>query len=992
MRLQACALALLFAALPLPAASATLFDPALRFRVLPTEHFNIYFHQGEERMARRLASIAEETWRTVQRPLGVVPPRRTHVVLADQTELANGYATPLPYDTIVIFPVWPSGSDFEFDDWLRLSFTHEFTHIVHLDRSEHWARAVRSLFGRTPLAFPNLFLPAWQIEGLATYEESAITGTGRMHAGDFQAIIGEAARAGTLQPLDRVNGGLSDWPAGVGAYAYGLGFHQYLVERYGEDTLAALATATARRVPYTASRAFRRVYGQPLGALWRDYQRSVVARVATSSPDFETMPLRLTHRGFLVRGPRFDRFSCDGCAPDILYSASSPDGFPALYRLGPHGGAPRRLTTRYLGSTTGIGREEIYFDQLEIRRNTGLYSDLYALSRSTGRVRHVTRDARLLDPDLSPDGTTIVCVRDRPGQRDLVTVRMPRPNVVAARAGSAPATSGSAITTLVAEADTQFDAPRWSPDGRSIAVERHRLGAMPEIVVVDAVSGAVRVLASDPTRRFVMPTWRPDGGAVVAAAAPVDRTFNLVEIALDDSGIRLLTATTGGATWPDVSPDGTTIVFAGYTADGYDVFTIPYPGAQAAAGLAAPNRAGPSDSLPRVKSPVATAQAAPSVQGGATDADTTRPTSTYSPLHTLKPTSWFPIVENDGDQVRAGASAGGVDILGYHAYAISATWLVSGPADAVTPRGAAPDWQVYYTYDRWRPRLFASASSETSFFAGAPTDAGTPAAATRRERQVEAGVVLPIRHTRVRHAALLSIVRAVDDYRLANGVQTRKRTPLHAAWETTTARTYGYSISHEDGVAVGATAEIVRRDLGSFADATVLTADARAYVPAFAPHHVLALRASGGVSDGDPTVGRTFRLGGDRATGSVVDFGSSAFSLLRGFAPNTSAGTRVALVNAEYRWPIARPQRGLGTWPLFIHSVHAAVFADAGHAWTRAFDAGAIKTSAGAELSTDMIAGYFAPFTITIGAAVGHDGRGLVGDRVTAYFRVGKGF
>src|SRR5256885_11623442 len=56
------------------------------------EHFVIYFHQGEDRLAQRLARIAEETWLTLQGPLGVTPPRRTRVVLADQTELYNGYA------------------------------------------------------------------------------------------------------------------------------------------------------------------------------------------------------------------------------------------------------------------------------------------------------------------------------------------------------------------------------------------------------------------------------------------------------------------------------------------------------------------------------------------------------------------------------------------------------------------------------------------------------------------------------------------------------------------------------------------------------------------------------------------------------------------------------------------------------------------------------------------------------------------------------------
>ena len=139
-------------------------------------------------------------------------------------------------------------------------------------------------------------------------------------------------------------------------------------------------------------------------------------------------------------------------------------------------------------------------------------------------------------------------------------------------------------------------------------------------------------------------------------------------------------------------------------------------------------------------------------------------------------------------------------------------------------------------------------------------------------------------------------------------------------------------------------------------------------------------------------MGRTFLLGGaDPGTG-VADLGSRAFSLLRGFRPDTFAGTHIATINTEYRWPLARPQRGFGTWPLFLHSVHAAVFADAGSAWPAAFHADAIKSSAGAQLSADLIAGYFTPLTATVGAAWGHDGSGRVADGVTVYFRVGKAF
>jgi hypothetical protein len=947
--------------------SAQTFDPALSFRSLATEHFIIHFHQGEAPLAQRLAGIAEETWHRLEQPLGLTPPRLTHVVLADQTELYNGYATPVPYNTVVLYAVTPSGSSSNFDDWLRLVFTHEFTHIIHLDRSEGWARIARNIFGRAPYAFPNLFLPPWQVEGLATYEESAVTGQGRLHAGDFQAIVGEAARGNRLEPLDRVNGGLTDWPAGSGVYAYGVGFHEFLADRFGAGKLPALSEATARRLPYFASPAFKRVYGQSLGDLWREYEDGLAAaHPAVADPDAGLT--RLTHQGFAVTGPRFDRFACEGCDAGIVYSAVNPSGFPALYLVGARGGPPRQLATRSLGSTTALGRDRMYFDQVEARRNSGLYSDLYVFSRADGRVKPLTREARLQDPDLSPDGGTLVCTQNRPGQRDLVLVHL-EPGTA-----SGALVSADAITSLLAEQGTQFDAPKWSPDGRMIAVSRQRLGALPEIVAIDVATRAVRVVATAARTRFVTPSWRPDGAVLVIAAAPGDETFNLFEVALSDGRMRQLTHLTGGALWPDVSPDGTAIVFAGYTTDGWDVFSMPYPVASSVAAEFAQPRDLVSSSAPR--------------------AEQTRPLrdTSYSPLPTLKPTSWTPIVASDDRQTRLGAAISGTDVLGYHTYGATATWLVSSPEGAPTPSAATPDWQVSYLYGRWRPGFFVSASNETSFFAGPATEKDTPSQATRRERELEGGVIVPIRHTRVLHAARLSVLRAVADDTLRGETFETNSTPIRATWQTVTAHVYGYSISREGGIDVGATTELVRRALGSSADATTNTADARVYLPGVGQNHVVAVRFGGGASSGAPSVGRTFLLGGDSPGAGATDLGSSAFSLLRGFAPDTFAGSHVAVGNLEYRWPLARPQRGHGTWPLFLHTLHAAAFADAGQVWTQAFQSSAIKTSAGAQLSADLVAGFFAPFTVTVGAAWGHDGSKQFSDRVTAYFRVGKGF
>ena len=973
------------------AAHAGPFDPALRFRTLRSDHFVVYFHQTEDHLADRLAVIAEQVWRDTGAVLGS-PPALTHVVLVDQTELANGSAFPLPYNSVVVTAAWPSGSDFvgNTDDWLRLVFTHEFAHIVHLDQSRGWARVVRGVFGRVSLAFPNLFLPAWQIEGVATYAESLLTGAGRLYAGDFRAVELEAARGEALEPLDRVNGGLIDWPGAEASYAYGLGFHAYLADRFGEDSLAALNRATAGRLPYTGSRAFRRVFGQPLGGLWRDYQAGLAA-AANRSPLSDPIR-RLTTHGFTTTGPRFAPPTCEGCPEEIVYSLQTPHAFPSIQAMSRDGSHARQLSTRYLGRTSGVHGDIVVFDQQELRRNAGLFSDLYVLDRVTGRVQALTSEARLLDPDVSPDGLAIVCVREGAGKRDLVVVRPAEP----VEPGGRPWMSGQAprMTTLISELDTQFNAPRWSPDGRLVVVERHARGALSEVVIVDAQTAETRLVASSRSARIVTPEWRPDGQAIVAAA-DFDGSFNLFEFVVGDalpggdprSWARQVTHMSGGATWPDVSPDGRTIAFVGYTSDGFDVFTMPYP----------PQ---PPPRLPgaasREEEPAGVARQANGTQtvlgerGSAAVSSDSGRTDAFSPWPTLRPTFWAPIVELDHEQFRLGAFTGGTDVLGYHAYSLAGTWNVSR-TDAVGGARAAADWRVAYSYARWQPNVFASVSSTTAEVRnGSASDGGVRSSFRGRERELQAGVVFPFRRVRASHFGIVSLLHSIDEFPAA--AVGRRGMAARVGWAISTAKIFGYSVSPEAGRAAGAALEVADGPGAPLADATTVIADGRVYVPGLARHHVVALRVAGGVSAGDPSRRRVFSIGGGSPNLQLLDFGRDALSLLRGFPSDSFAGNRAAIMNADYRWPLARPQRGVGTWPMFLRTLHAAVFADAGHAWTHAFRLGDVKTSVGGELSLDIVAGYLYPLTVTLGAGWGHDGERPASNGGSWYMRVGRAF
>ena len=955
---------------PFPAAAATRYDPALRFRSVTTPHFVLHYHEGEEAEALRLSIVAEAVHEDLTARMGHAPRRRTHVVLVDQADDPNGWTTPVPYNLIELTAAPPSGASTigNTSDWLRMVFTHEYAHVLHLDQARGWATLARGVFGRVPFAFPNLTLPLWQIEGIATFEESR-GGEGRVPAGDFHAILRQAARADAFEPIDRVSGGLVDWPSGSGSYAYGAYFHQYLARRFGEDKLAELSRRTAGRVPYFGSTAFRTVYGTSLGSLWRDFTRDEAAQAASGADAEQAM--RLTHHGFVVDGPRFDR---DG---SIVYSRRDPHEFPSLNRIAP-GGASRPLATRYGGSQVGVSDDALYFDQLEVRQSVALSGDVYRLDRRMGTVKRLTHGARLTEVDLSGDGRRVAAVHVNGGARMLVVLDRAQLD-----AGDPALTAHAAH---VGDGTSVFASPRWSPDGRRIAVERRVRGGFSEIVVVDAETHHLAVVATSPSGRNVTPVWTPDGRALLFASDRTGGPFDLYRLTIDADGLSVaagslerLTHLPGGATAPDVSPDGGTVVFVGYTVDGYDLFSMALP---VAGPAAAERRAIPL--LPATR---------PSVPATALHATGAARSTSYRPWSTILPRAWVPVIETGDHETRAGAAAGGADALGYHAWAATVTWSVAREA-AVQPvsPGSRPDVQLAYAYDRWRPTFFTQYTDETT-----PLLIGIPDGAERRpvgvrERSVEAGIVVPFRRVRWSQSVLALWRREHDVVSGPSDEGSFDRGALRVGWAANTARRYGYSISPEDGVTAGVAVELAGRGLGGDGNAQLYRADTRAFVPLGPRHGVLALRASGAASRGDPIVRRTLRLGGHDADGSVLSFDDDASSLLRGFPADAFFGTSVVLANADYRLPLAYIERGVGTWPLFLRAVHVTGFVDAGRAWADRAGDSDLKLSWGAEGGVDVTAGYALPFTWIVGVGWGRDTGGGYPDNREVYVRIGWGF
>ncbi len=885
------------------------YDPRLRFRTIATPRFDIHFHQGEEQLARRLALIAEDVAATLDRTLGPAG-GRVHVILVNQTDLPNGWATPVPNNVIEITAAAPGGESLigNTDDWLRIVFTHEYTHVVHLSRGKGWIGGLRRVFGRMPLLFPNLFTPLWQIEGLATYQESALTGQGRVHAGDFRMIPDWAANSSRFLALDQAGGGLVDWPSGNAPYAYGGLFHDFLARTYGADALRKLTDTSAGRPPYFGPTAFRSVFDRSLGDLWQAFEKEREQAASFSKPSASVR--RLTTHGFNVAGPRY--------APDgtLFYSMADPHRFPALMSRSKDGPSTT-VTTRYLGSRIGFAADEIVFDQQEIVAQVGLQSDLYAVDRATGDVRRITRHARASDPDVAPDGRTIVCTVQRDEERVLATLVIPdRGNV------------GEAVV-LLDDPQSNWAAPRWSPDGKSIVAERRTVGGPSEIVLVEVDSRRMRTLVSSASGRTISPSWTADGRRVLFAYG-TESPFELRAVDLASGEVVRLPGT-GPAHTPAPSPDGRSLAFVGYTDDGFDIFEVNLTDAtwvQAAADA-------PSASMAE--------RAAPAVEDRA-----------YAPWSTLLPRFWVPTIESDADEIVVGAATGGYDALGRHAYGIEGGWSVER---------ARPDWQVAYAYYRWRPTIFVDYSDDTDPFRDGDI----------RTREVNAGMLLPFRRVRWTQSVLASLHGSTDELTCTGcntaGSTRIDRRGVRGGWLVDAARAFGYSISEEEGWSATTAVELVPQAFGSDGNAGSATVDVRGYLRLGPRHAVLAVRGAGASSWGDEPVRRLFSASGSDARGRGFAFSSDAIGLMRGIDEGDVLGEHAAVLNVDYRFPLWRIQRGLGTLPAFLRTVHAAAFVDVGHAWSDRFDAGEVSRAAGLELSLDTVLGYSLPLTLTGGVS-----------------------
>jgi Tol biopolymer transport system component len=578
----------------------------LEWYTLETGHFRIHFHldarnEGPSRTAQVVARIAEDIYGPITELYQHTPDTKVSIILKDYQDYSNGAA--YFFDNMI--EIWVPALDTPLrgdHNWLRNVITHEFTHIVQVQKTMKANRRVPFFYFQfldyedvkrpdVLYGYPNVIAtyplpilnnPAWLAEGTAQFQRAALDYDQWDAHRDM--LLRTRVLAGEEMTLADMGGFYSHTSLlREGVYNHGFAFTRYLARTYGEDALRTLSEQLGRWGNWNFERAAKDALGRSGSYVYTEWMTTLRQGYQEQSA---AVRARLVE-GTLVEPEGFSnaypRFSPDGARLAYLSNKGQDFNRTALYVLDLATGtkttqvlegldAGERLVHtcafghRITAGTTGAfawrpDGQALLYARIRDTKDGYLFSDLYELDLQTKQERRLTHDLRAAAPAYRPDGQQVAFIGQADGSTNLYLFD--------------PATTH--VTPLTTFTDgTQVTDPRWHPSGQWLAFARMREAGRDLWRINADGTGLAPLLATAADERSPAFDAR---GEHLYFASDANGIFNLYRLPLDPSTARLpvpLTNVLGGAFMPDVGPNGQ-VAFAQYQWDGYKVALLEAP-------------------------------------------------------------------------------------------------------------------------------------------------------------------------------------------------------------------------------------------------------------------------------------------------------------------------------------------------------------------------------------------------------------------------------
>lgn len=537
---------------------------------IQSEHFDIYFYKGGDRIARFTAEAAETALKAIvpdfrdyeiQNRISIIlfnshNQFQQNNVIDEYMPEGVGGVTELFKNRIVV----PYEGSYE---QFRHVIHHELTHGVMNDFM--YGGSVQSLItGRI-----RIQIPLWFAEGYAEYSS-------RHHQFHTQSdmFVRDAVIEGYLPKLDQIDG--------YAAYTVGPTVFRYIEERYGKEKVAEFITKL--RISGTVNSTIESTFGMKMEEFsdkWALHQRKIYYPDIASMLSVKEIAKQLTKHDIDQHFYNYTpTISPNG---DVIAYLSDRDGYADIFLMS---AADGKIIRKLVSGEKTPDLEELHWlspgmswspdgKKIVIAAKASDNDALMVIDVQTGKIDQYKWDdlEGVFGGSFSSDGKRIAFSGIRYGQSDIYVYNLDTKERV-----------------KVTDDIFSDSKPAFSPDGKKIAFVSDRGTAETpkervnkadydytntDIFIINADGTGLERITTDPMNDE-WPQWSSDQSKLIFTS---DRNgvSNLYIADLQTHENFAITNNLSGIFQPSVSKDGMMVAFTAFNKAGFDVFTMKRP-------------------------------------------------------------------------------------------------------------------------------------------------------------------------------------------------------------------------------------------------------------------------------------------------------------------------------------------------------------------------------------------------------------------------------